>query len=312
MKGERKVPKYFTKKQNMWFAAKLTSMILLGLFVLFVTLLYLNSAFGWFAMNEDVSGGGAGVRSSGHINPNVHAWRFDIVQNNAHLETGEDFIKDGVWVDALDAATTADPNDLVSVEVSPENDQVDTETFRFISLHLGTVDNLLDLSDDNCFYIRLDMTADVIGNRGAAVNLRHNIVGMEFYSSGGALIDAEDLGEAYDRLRGLVDIDCAVSATAYDMTTAAGATAVKALFTTKIPQEQGQEQQTVTPDANYVEIPHGETGAPVYAPQDNSPYYIYIRMRPDLETCFDATHDISVYMPCQILFNMEIEVGFEQ
>lgn len=45
----------------MWFAAKLTSMILLGLFVLFVTLLYLNSAFGWFAMNEEVDGNGMAV-----------------------------------------------------------------------------------------------------------------------------------------------------------------------------------------------------------------------------------------------------------
>ena len=45
----------------MWFAARVGMLALLGLFVLGVILLYLNSAFGWFAMNEDVSGNGMGV-----------------------------------------------------------------------------------------------------------------------------------------------------------------------------------------------------------------------------------------------------------
>lgn len=50
------MPKYFTRKQNIWFAARICSLILLGLFVLGVILLYLNSAFGWFAQNKEVGG----------------------------------------------------------------------------------------------------------------------------------------------------------------------------------------------------------------------------------------------------------------
>lgn len=301
------VPKYFTKQQNIRFAAGLTTLILLGLFVLFVLMIYLNAAFGWFSMNNNVDGDVTTVQPAVTVDPNLHAWRFDLSPDNGVtlVETGEDFSKDGVWVDALDTATADDVNDLVSVEISPDNDPVNTERFKFISLHLGTVDNLLDLSDDNCFYIRLDMTADVIGNRGASVSARYDVTDMEFYSSEGDLIDHADLGEAYERLRGLVDLDCAVSATAYDMTTAAGATAVKALFAT-----QAGAGQTVTPETDCIVIPRGADGAPVYEPEDDAPYYLYLRMRPDLETCFDATHDISHYMPCQILFDMEIEIGF--
>lgn len=283
------------------FTAKLVSLIMTGVLVLVALLMYFNLAFGWFAQNEEVGGNGASVQSHGNINPNVHAWRFDLTGG----ETGEDFDKSGSWVDALDAETE-DPNDLLPVVLSQEGDTVNTEKYTFLSLHLGTVDNLLDLSDDNCFYIRIDMTADVIGNRGASVSLRHDIVGMDFYASTGEKVAQEDIADSYDSLRGLVDIDCAVSATAYDMTDAAGATAVKALFNTR------SESGVLTPDKNCVEIERGDAGVPVYESSDNTPYYVYLRMRPDLETCFDATHDISHYMPCQILFNMEIELGFAQ
>ena len=306
---KEKVPKYFTRKQNIWFAARIGSLILLGLFVLGVVLLYLNSAFGWFAMNEDVSGGGAGVKSTGQLTPGVHAWRFDIkpAGSQTPVETGEDFIKDGIWVDALDTATTDDANDIVSVALNTGTG----EKYTFISLHLGTVDNLLDLSDDNCFYIRLDMTADVIGNRGAAVSASYAANSMKFYSSTGAEVSKATLdaksAEIYNLLLGLVDIDCAVSATPYDMTTAAGATAVEALFETA-----AAANATVTLDTNYIQLARTGESTAVYAPSDDTPYYLYMRLRPDLATCFDATHDISEYMPCQILFNMQIEVGFGQ
>ena len=52
---------YLTKHQKLNVIGKIVMLALLGLFVLVVTLLYLNSAFGWFAQNEDVSGDGMAV-----------------------------------------------------------------------------------------------------------------------------------------------------------------------------------------------------------------------------------------------------------
>ncbi len=52
---------YLTKHQKLNVIGKIVMLALLGLFVLVVTLLYLNSAFGWFAQNEQVGGEGMAV-----------------------------------------------------------------------------------------------------------------------------------------------------------------------------------------------------------------------------------------------------------
>ena len=52
---------YLTKHQKLNVIGKIVMLALLGLFVLVVTLLYLNSAFGWFAQNEEVDGNGMAV-----------------------------------------------------------------------------------------------------------------------------------------------------------------------------------------------------------------------------------------------------------
>ena len=293
-----------------YFTVRLIGMILLGLFVLGAILLYFNKAFGWFAQNEEVEGNGMAIQADNSGFPNIKAWRFDISHDGGttFAETGEDFEKTGAWHDALNTVTL-DATDILPVTVSGENDDDNPEQFTYISLHLGTVDNLLDLSEDNCFYLRLDMTADMIAAHGGSVSASYNVEDLTFYSVTGNIVDLEHGDQTeqatYALLMQLVDMDCAVSTTAYEMTTAADASAVEALFTT------ATTAASVTPGTNYKQAPRNGTETPIYAPADpTAAYYLYVRLRPDLATCFEATHDISEYMPCQILFDMVINFMF--
>lgn len=86
------MPKYFTRKQNIWFAARICSLILLGLFVLGVILLYLNSAFGWFAQNKEVDGNGMAVTAY-HDDVEAEYSHYFYDAKNA-VGVGEDSITD--------------------------------------------------------------------------------------------------------------------------------------------------------------------------------------------------------------------------
>lgn len=278
-----------------------------------VMIMFFNSTLGWFAMNRQVDGNGMGVRSSGLTFPQVHAWRFDI--NGG--EINDTFVKDGVWVDGMDVST-ADPNDLISVESNDVSGG--SEAHKFISLHLGTVDNLLTLSEDNCYYIRLDITDDVISSLGTALRAYYSIEKMTFYANSGvdetsALED--EYPATYSSLLHLVDVDCAVSRSAKAMTgSSEEASAIEAFFTTCANEETSGGTVTITADSNeFIQLDRNGGETEVYSVGEESgetsnAYYIYIRLRPDLATCFEATHDISVYMPCQLVFDISLQFEF--
>lgn len=297
--------------QDKRFTVRLMGVVLLGLLVLATILIFFNKAFGWFAHNTGVDATGMSVQAGDTIFPQVKAWRFDISHDNGatFVENGEDFEKDGAWHNALDTSTP-DANDLVSVQVaSAALGDSGTEVLRYISLHLGTVDNLLDLSDDNCFFLRLDVSEDVIASLGSSFAASYSVEDLTFYSADGSEVSQQELGnDTFDRLMSLVDIDCAVSATAYDMTTStAAADAVKALFA----DNRETTAASVTPGTNYKRVVRNAAAdTPIYSPGDATPYYVYVRLRPDLANCFKATQDISAYMPCQLLFDINLRFTF--
>lgn len=271
-----------------------------------------NSTLGWFSKNRNVSGEGMGVHGKDMSFPSVHAWRFDMDN-----EDGESFDKSGTWVEGLDVSTS-DPIDLVCVEATSQSsnsaEEAQREQFTFVSLHLGTVDNLLDLSEDNCFYIRLDVTDDIIADLGTSVRASYTISDIVFYDN--RRVDQTSaletsFPEVYEELCGLIDVDCAVSLGAKAMTVSAEATEIEGFFDTCVNESSAAE---VTADADeYVQLDRSGTSTPIYTASESggsSAYYIYVRLRPDLATCFDATHDISVYMPCQIVFDISLEFEF--
>ncbi len=280
--------------------------LILGVVIVF------NSTFGWFSKNRVVTGTGMGVRSDEAVFPSVHAWRFDMDN-----EDGESFDKSGTWVEGLDVSTS-DPDDLVCVEATSQSsnsaEEAQREQYTYVSLHLGTVDNLLDLSEDNCFYIRLDVTDDIIAGLGTSVRASYSVNDIVFYDNRRVDQTSEletSFPEVYERLCGLVDVDCAVSLGAKAMTVSAEATVIEGFFDTCVNESSAAE---VTADADeYVQLDRGGTSTPIYTASESggsSAYYIYVRLRPDLATCFDATHDISVYMPCQIVFDISLEFEF--
>ena len=264
-----------------------------------------NSTLGWFAQNRNVHGTGATVRAQGSEMPLIRAWRFDMA-----TEDGESFDKTGTWVEGLDLST-ADVRDIKPVETMDASAS-SSEQYSFISLHLGTVDNLLDLSDDNCFYIRVDITPLILNDMGTALRASYSVEDLVFYSNVGndetSTLETS-YAETFAELLGLVDFDCAVSATAYDMTnSAADATAVESLFGSK--KESGTLVLDDT-EQEYIQLDRAGGTVQLYtAASNDTGYYLYIRMRPDLETCFDATHDISMFMPCQLVFDISIELEF--
>lgn len=164
-------------------------------------------------------------------------------------------------------------------------------TFTLTSLHLGTVDNLILLGDDNYVYLRVPIDPVALGN-GVSITLElKETDGIELYDSTGAPVADETTGEnprtpladLYDinETMPLLLIDYAINKTAYTPYTMTSA--LKESFA------------TVEPDTTYT------------AP-DEDPYYIYLRVHPNLAAFMEATRFLYEYMPCTLLYSLDISV----
>ena len=286
---------------------RLIALVLSFCLLLAIVVVYLRNSLGWFAGNIDANGRGMSVIPESTVFPAIHAWRFDIDGG----ELTDSFLKNGNWVEGMDTLTTNDENDLKSVL---PKDTTNDEKYQFISLHLGSVDNLLTLSEDNCFYIRLDVTSETIASFGKSVRAGYTVSDLHFYDSNG--VDqtetiSQNYMNTYSALLNLVDIDCAVSLNERNMTGTNSSTdipIIEGFFKNKV-------DVTVNADSNqYVQLNHSGTAVDVYTTTEGengpSPYYLYIRLRPDLDKCFSATYDIARYMPCQLVFDITLEFEF--
>lgn len=273
---------------------RLIAVLVEGLLVIVALFVFCSMAFGWFAKNNQMSTGNMRVGAGGAGFPEMHAWRYDM---DATLGTGEGnidedgdaFDKTGTWVDALDSTTTTNPKGILPNEIYTGN--AHTSQYLFRSLHLGTVENLLTLSNDNCFYIRFDVIGAVCSPSSISYSLTSS--GIKIYDQEGS--DVTTTIASLNELEDFVSVftaDAAVSTTAYVPST--DQEDIDALFYTN-----NERTGLLTNGA-----------APVRLADGSEEYYIYLRFSPDLAMCFDATDGIAAYMPCEVTFDVTLTVDF--
>ncbi|MCR5693826.1 MAG: hypothetical protein K6G89_02505 [Clostridia bacterium] len=284
-----------TKSQKLKLLGSFVTTVPLGVLAVMAIIIYLNSTFGWFAQNTQVSGRGMSARVEDVTFPDMKAWRFDLNAQSNGDELGDTLDKDGTWVDAIDSLTTTNPKGILPVVENVYNSGDTGEKFKYISLHLGTIDNLLTTSDDNCFYIRFDVTEDLFRS---AIGFSLTTSGVHIYSLDGAertstiaaIVDGEGNNlNIIDTFVEIFQVDAAISTTEY--TPAANQAAIDALFTSGSRLVNGGALHD-------------------FGTQSDS-YYLYVRFSPDLEKCFEATDHIATYMPCEVTFDVSLIVSFD-
>lgn len=284
-----------SKSQMFKLLSSFISTLFLGALVTLMIVMYLNPSLGWFSNNREVDGNGMIVQAENNAFPDMKAWRFNLNDQSNGDELGDTLDKTGTWVDAIDSLTTTNPKGILPV-VENNYAQGDTgEKYKYISLHLGTIDNLLTTSSDNCFYLRFDVT-DELFHSAAGFALTTSDVhvfdynGEERTSEIAGIEDGD--GNNLNILNTFVDIfqvDATISTTEYTPVT--NQAAIDALFT--------NESRLVNGDAMH---DFGE---------QSENYYLYFRFSPDLEKCFEATDHIAVYMPCEVTFDISLIVSFD-
>ena len=164
-------------------------------------------------------------------------------------------------------------------------------TFTLTSLHLGTVDNLTRLTDDNYVYLRMQIDPVNLGN---TISFTLELLaenGLELFDAEGNRVFDETTGEnpktplasLYDvnddEEKGpLLKIDYAISKDPYTPTAMNELTFVAA------------EEDTT------------------YTAPDTDSYYLYLRVYPNLSAFIVGTKFIYTYMPCTILYSMHFSV----
>lgn len=273
--------------------SQLVILVIVGLAVLGALVIFFNRSLGWIVENRNVNGlDNTSMQVDGDVMPQMHAWRFDM---NATIESGalededgDTFNKTGVWVDALDSSSVTDPKAILPIVSRSEGGEI-TEKYTFRSLHLGTVDNLLTLSNDNCFYIRFDVT-----ERPLRSAIRYEL------SSSAIRIFSQD---GVDRTQEIQQTNSdAIALFADLLVVEAGVSTEKYEPSEKLEQMDAlvSSDGLLVNGGDWKELKGLEQG-----------YYVYIRFNPDLSKCFDATTHIVKYMPCEIVFDLELLVSFE-
>ena len=285
-------------KQNKALANSLIGSALLFVLLVIIGILYFHPAYGWFSNNQKVDTTGMAVTANAMKYPTLHAWRFDLSHKTGDNsdEDGDTLDKTGTWVDAVEYKQAINTNVLTSVE--EYNGSSHHEQIKIQSLHLGTVDNLLSLNEDNCFYIRLDVTEEIL-----QTSMRFYLAntGVHIYSSDGnevttAISNLE--GDVISKFVQIFKVDVVSSTTAYSLTNTINGT----VTTNTTIDELFTNGKNLSNGAEYVRVSDTDI---------EEAHYIYIRITPDLEKCFEATESIATYMPCQITYDVTITASYE-
>lgn len=162
------------------------------------------------------------------------------------------------------------------------------------AMHLGSIVNLVAISEDNQVYFRFDVNG---AKHGTVLALRTSVAGVSGYDQNGRELSTDELTnlnslENEANTSHLV-FEYAISKTEPTSTDYAGLDWLEIL----------PMQETGTEDVWLVE---SELAAADYS----GDYYLYLRVSPDLDTLLRTARILSAKMPSQLLFdvNMELEV----
>ncbi len=262
------------------------TLIINGFVIIAVLVVLLNLVYGWLASNHQTTASEMDNSLKASNYPVINAWRFDLLDE----ESGEAYDKSGSYVNAIDQLdqNAAAKRAITPVENNSYSQGETGEAFTFRSIHLGTIDNLISLSNDNYFYIRIDVEhpEGMYENPKISYSLIND--GVKFFDLKGNNQTGNLTAEQKQALVDIMTVDYAVSTAKYNPIS--NLSDVEALFTTP---------QTLQNGANKFSL--GER---------NEPYYIYLRLSPDVNKCFEATSELSTYMPCEILYDLQIELSF--
>ena len=203
--------------------------------------------------------------------PTLHMWMFDTKEEGSTSDTGE-------WVEKT--VTRTDHQNQI-----PAAGNAETGTFLAKDIHLGTVDNLVTPKKDNIVYFRLDVTENVGSHCELAVNLSGENYGFTIYQ-------ATENPTRYSAL------DKTVNRTAYET--------LQSILSDKHVLDISYYVSTDALTPNDPGFDDRVFGSVCDIPGNMDNYYIYIRITPDLSTIAAISRDLYTYMPCVILFDLEI------
>ncbi len=254
-----------------------------GLLLLLSALLLTSATYAWLRVGFVTPDTEISFTTDKLTPPPVNMWIYTEEDENENLAAENRWVEQSVTTDG--SANTA-PGVISSVTDGKY-------TFTLTSLHLGTVDNLIMLDDDNYVYLRVQIDPAALGDSVDITLALQAENGITMYDSTGTLVTdgvgagaKTPLADLYDvnETTPLLLIDYAISKTAYTpYTMDTLAPELKASFA------------TVEPDTTYT------------APDDDS-YYIYLRVHPNLAAFMEATRFLYEYMPCTLLYSLDISV----
>lgn len=237
-----------------------------------------------------------------YVTPNFQAWIFDADEE----ETGESSNRDdGDWV----SATTQVSSVTVLKAVETETSQSINEHYKFKSLHLGTVDNLLNLGNDNYFYVRFDITDIVKMGKLVKVGYTLDNDDITIYNADGnevSIVETLSNPPAANTVTGdytdLVCVECAISTALFSDPSAS----------VTIDGSSRDIDYIFSSDntGKYVALENGDDPVYVSETEMTQAYYLYVRISPDLEACTLAAEVLSVYMPCELTFDIYLNLEF--
>lgn len=248
-----------------------------------------------------------GVTTGDYPAPTMQAWKYTI----SNEDIGDTIVKTGIW-------EVASSSDYVIDHITTRTQTASNmEKYSFSSLHLGTVDNLLDLSKDNVFYIRFYVPATPTAKSKARAKyalsendiLFYDLDGNEYtYNDGTPIVGSGSLLIDFSKFVEIINVDVAASDTAYDPTTFNADSScqdedIAALFAV--------EKDAEHPNG-YVTLVNGADFADAFDAEKTSGYYLYVRISPNLKNCMEATDSIATLMPCELVFGITLEMEFYQ
>ena len=237
--------------------------------------------------------------------PAMTAWIFDMTGEGNGDVTDKD---SGTWrsISSNNLANKTEPRYILQ---SLNLNSGTGERYTLTSLHLGTVDNLMSLNKDNYLLMRFDVTNPATQGKKASIKYEFPSNYITAYKSDGTPLTtvsssvyeaAEDpisLGYVnIDSFEDFIVIEYAIANTQYEPN--ANYNDIDALYsnTSSAISHGILDKENTSIEVSNIDI--------------NNPYYLYFRISPSLSKCIDVTDYISIYMPCQITFDIHFILEF--
>ena len=268
--------------------------LLVSSFVLVITLILSTvQTYAWmlgkWQGNRELS-----FTASQGTDPDFYAWVYDVQDENS----GETLMKSGSWRNIAVNGTGIDHT--FEIQKATDRGIANSEKFTFTSLHIGTVDNLISLSSDNYFYMRFDIDNTVRQGRKAKIGYTLSSAGLHFYDLNG--VDQTNSLSAQEKedFISIPIVEYAIGTVKYDLAAnAAQQSSIDDLFTSENTNGYGL-------------LTNGAALTDIFNTDRTDGYTLYLRIHPDLDTCFEVTDALGTYMPCQVLYDFDLDLEFYQ